>query len=222
MYLIFGSTGSIGNSICNYFEQKELKIARVSSSREDENYILVNKDNLSNLLKIETPISGIVFCQGYNFNDKLSTFNDENYKKIMDGNVEYILNILHFLLKNEKLFNCKICIISSIWQEFTRIGKLSYTISKSALSGLTQSLAGELAEKNVLINNVLPGVIENEMSLSTLSSSQLENVRNATGFKRLISLADVSSIVYYLVVENTGITGQSIKVDLGFTMLKSY
>ena len=222
MHLIFGASGSIGNNVCELFEKKNLKIQKISSTQEKENFILVNSDNLYPLLQFQDKISGIVFCQGYNFNDTLETFDFEKYRKIMDGNLEYILKVCSFLLKNDKLYDCKICIISSIWEQYTRIGKLSYSISKSSLSGLTKSLAAELAEKNILINNVLPGVIENEMSLSTLSSSQLENVKNGTSFKRLIQLDDVSSIVYYLVVENTGITGQSIKVDLGFTNLKKY
>ena len=38
----------------------------------------------------------------------------------------------------------------------------------------------------------------------------------------LITLNDVYKTVKFLTTENTGITGQSIKVDLGFTILKKY
>jgi enoyl-[acyl-carrier-protein] reductase (NADH) len=41
-------------------------------------------------------------------------------------------------------------------------------------------------------------------------------------FGRLIDLDDVYNSVRFLVVDNTGITGQSIKVDLGFTNLRKY
>ena len=50
-----------------------------------------------------------------------------------------------------------------------------------------------------------------------LSESQISTISKSTGFDRLITLDDVYNAVKFLVVENTGITGQSITVDLGFT-----
>ena len=41
-------------------------------------------------------------------------------------------------------------------------------------------------------------------------------------FDRLITVDDVYKTVKFLVVENTGITGQSITVDLGFTTFRKY
>jgi len=141
----------------------------------------------------------------------------------MTANVGFILKTMHYLVENDKLANgAKMVIVSSIWEEFTRENKLSYTISKAALSGLVKNTAYDLSKKNILINNVLPGVIDNDMSRKTLSSSQFEYIQNYTGFNRLIDLNDVYSIIKYLINENTGITGQSIKVDLGFTNLRKY
>jgi NAD(P)-dependent dehydrogenase (short-subunit alcohol dehydrogenase family) len=130
---------------------------------------------------------------------------------------------MHYLVENDKLANgAKMVIVSSIWEEFTRENKLSYSISKAALSGLVKNTAYDLSKKNILINNVLPGVIDNDMSRKTLSSSQFDYIKNYTGFGRLIDLQDVYSTIKYLITENTGITGQSIKVDLGFTNLRKY
>ena len=111
-------------------------------------------------------------------------------------------------------------IISSIWEEFTKENKLSYTISKTALSGLVKNIAYDLSSKNILINNVLPGVIDNEMSRKALSETQINNIKNYMNFGRLITLDDVYKTVKFLVTDNSGITGQSIKVDLGFTNIK--
>ena len=41
-------------------------------------------------------------------------------------------------------------------------------------------------------------------------------------FNRLITLEDIYRTVKFLVIDNTGITSQSIKIDLGFTNLKKY
>jgi NAD(P)-dependent dehydrogenase (short-subunit alcohol dehydrogenase family) len=90
-------------------------------------------------------------------------------------------------------------------------------MSKATLRALVKNVSFELSSKNILINNVLPGVIDNEMTNKALSPENLQYVKNYMNFNRLISLDDVFKTVYFLVTENNGITGQSICVDLGFT-----
>jgi NAD(P)-dependent dehydrogenase (short-subunit alcohol dehydrogenase family) len=97
-----------------------------------------------------------------------------------------------------------------------------HSISKAALSGLVKNLSYDLSSKNILINNVLPGVIDNEMTRKTLDENQINYIKNYLNFGRLINLDDVYRLVKFLVIENTGITGQSIRVDLGFTNVRKY
>lgn len=220
--LIFGATGSIGNYIFDALKKEGHNVIGTTSSMEKikEHIIYVNNDNLESLNTIEN-IDTIVWAQGYNFSDNILTFDNNNFNKIIDANVTFILKTLNYLLLNNKINdNGKLVIISSIWEEFTRENKLSYTISKSALSGMVKNLAFDLSFKNILINNVLPGVIDNEMSRKALSEIQMNVVKNQMKFGRLITLDDVYKTVRFLIIENNGITGQSIKVDLGFTNLK--
>ena len=49
-----------------------------------------------------------------------------------------------------------------------------------------------------------------------------DDKKNYMNFGRLITLDDVHKTIKFLVVENTGITGQSITVDLGFTNFRKY
>jgi NAD(P)-dependent dehydrogenase (short-subunit alcohol dehydrogenase family) len=220
--LIFGATGSIGNYIFDSLIKEGHNVIGTTSSLEKikENIIYVNNNNLESLNLIEN-IDTIVWAHGYNFSDNILTFDNNNFDKIIDANVTFILKTLNYLLVNNKINdNGKLVIISSIWEEFTRENKLSYTISKSALSGMVKNLAYDLSSKNILINNVLPGVIDNEMSRKALSETQMNNVKNQMKFGRLITLDDVYKTVRFLIIDNNGITGQSIKVDLGFTNLK--
>ena len=112
-------------------------------------------------------------------------------------------------------------IISSIWEVLSKKNKLSYSVSKSALSGLVKSLACDLSDYNILINNVLPGVVDNPMTHKMLTQEQINNIEKTTGFNRLITLHDIYNTVKFLVTENTAVTGQSIVVDLGFTNIKT-
>ena len=220
--LIFGATGSIGNYIFESLKKEGHNVIGTTSSMEKikENIIYVNNDNLESINMIEN-IDTIVWAHGYNFSDNILTFNTNNFDNIIDANIKFILKTLNYLLVNNKINdNGKLVIISSIWEEFTRENKLSYTISKSALSGMVKNLAYDLSSKNILINNVLPGVIDNEMSRKALSETQINNVKNQMKFGRLITLDDVFKTIRFLITDNNSITGQSIKVDLGFTNLK--
>ncbi len=59
------------------------------------------------------------------------------------------------------------------------------------------------------------------MTRKRLNKQQIEKLRTATGFERLPALDEVASLVCYLCSsENTGITGQFIAVDLGFSHVR--
>lgn len=221
--IIFGASGSIGNFFYNKFsEEKQNLVYGTTSNIENKNFIFVSSENLDSLEKIEN-VDTIIWAQGYNFNDNINSFDECEYLKIMNINVLFILKTLNYLLKCNKINNnAKMVIISSIWEELTRDNKLSYTISKSALSGLVKNVAFDLSTKNILINNVLPGVVDNQMSRNTLTAEQFLYIQSYTGFNRLIQLDDLYNTVRFLTTENTGITGESIKVDLGFTNIKKY
>ncbi len=221
--IIFGASGSIGNFFYNKFsEDKQNLVYGTTSNIENKNFIFVSNENLDSLEKIEN-VDTIIWAQGYNFNDNINSFDEYEYLKIMNTNVLFILKTMNYLLKHDKINNnAKLVIISSIWEELTRDNKLSYTISKSALSGLVKNVAFDLSTKNILINNVLPGVVDNQMSRNTLTAEQFLYIQNYTGFNRLIQLDDLYNTVRFLTTENTGITGESIKVDLGFTNIKKY
>ena len=60
------------------------------------------------------------------------------------------------------------------------------------------------------------------MTQKTLKADQLEYIKNYMKFGRLITLSDIFNLVKFLVIDNTGITGQSIKVDLGFSNFRKY
>jgi NAD(P)-dependent dehydrogenase (short-subunit alcohol dehydrogenase family) len=222
--LVFGAQGSIGNYIFEQFKIEGIKPIGTTTNMNKitDDIIWVDIKNLLNLLTIEN-LDIIVWSQGYNLNDNINNFDADNFDTIMNANVKFILVTLNFLLKNNKINNnAKMVIVSSIWEELTRENKLSYSISKAALSGLVKNVSYDLSSKNILINNVLPGVIDNEMSQKILLPEQFNYIKNYMLFDRLITLNDIYKTIKFLTTENSGITGQSIKVDLGFTILKKY
>ena len=222
-YLIIGGTGSIGSFIVKELKKLGYNVFITTSNKEkedvDNNIYNVTINNLNVLNKLPK-LNGIVWAHGINVNDNIE--NVSNLSELLETNVIYIVKTLEFLLHTHILNNANLVIISSIWEKMSRDNKLSYSISKSALAGLVRSASYELSGKNILINNICPGPIDNEMTRNTLKNEQIEYLTHYMKFGRLVSLDDVWRTVRFLLLDNTGITGQSIVVDLGICGIKKY
>lgn len=207
--LVFGSTGSIGKYICN----RVGNVTRVT--RED--YDLSNPDNFSGLEKFDN-IKCIIWCTGMNCNDTISDVNTQTYDAMMNVNINGIVKSLHYLESSGKIIKgSRLCIISSILQETGRINKMSYCISKSAIGGLVRSASITLKSKDILINAILPGPIDNEMTRKTLSNEEYEKMKDY-----FVNLGDVYNMCHLLCFNNNSITGQSIKIDNGISVKVTY
>ena len=152
-------------------------------------------------------------------NDSVYRCDPEKHLEIYKANCHYIVETLQFLLESELLVSpARLCVISSIWQTVARQEKLSYTMSKAALQGLVLSASIDLAGDGHLINAVLPGALDTPMTRENLRPEQISKLLSSTKFNRLPSLHDVTSLVMFLCsTENTGITGQFVAADLGFS-----
>jgi enoyl-[acyl-carrier protein] reductase III len=99
--------------------------------------------------------------------------------------------------------------------------------SKAALNALTRYIAVELAEKNIRVNAVSPGVVATDViqHFDTLSEEGiLEKIAAATPTGRLVTPEDVAGVVAFLCTPAAEmITGQIITVDGGLTLpLKTF
>ncbi|CAD6879886.1 3-oxoacyl-[acyl-carrier protein] reductase (EC 1.1.1.100) [Methylomonas albis] len=224
--LIFGGSGTIGAHICQLFEKKGWKVTIASRTQSShQNHILFDPlgENLAlSSLKSTGPFNAVCWAQGMNCNDNIYNVDTDNNVELYKANCLFIVKSLNILL-NEKLLakNARLSVISSIWQNIARQDKLSYCMTKAALQGLVLSAATDLAEDGYLINAVLPGALDTPMTHLNLKPEQLKKITDATKFKRLAALDDVANLVYFLCsAENTGITGQFINADLGFSHVR--
>jgi NAD(P)-dependent dehydrogenase (short-subunit alcohol dehydrogenase family) len=113
-------------------------------------------------------------------------------------------------------------ILSSFWEQVTRQEKMSYTITKAAVGGLVRSMAVDLGNaKGILVNGLLPGVVDSPMARGLLKPEQIENVQGQTPGKKMVTPSDVANATYLLGCEdNTAISGQSLFVDYGFAIAR--
>ena len=90
-------------------------------------------------------------------------------------------------------------------------GYLPYYVAKSAIIGLTEALALELASDNILVNAIAPGPI---MPPPDLKDSEIETVQQAVPLGRWGGADEIVKVVVAL-VESDFITGEMIRVDGG-------
>ena len=226
--LLFGGTGQIGGSVKVKFSDKNWDVYPVVRAINAEVSAAITWDvlagkNIPDSLKVQSPFDAVCWAQGANLNDSIHTFDKANHQALYEANVLFVLESLSQLLKAGLLVkSAKLCIVSSIWQEISRQNKLSYAISKSALRGLVLSLANDLAEDGYLVNAVLPGALDTQMTRNSLSEEQMRLIEQSTKFNRLATLGDVASTIFFICSEeNTGLTGQFLKVDLGFSDVRN-
>ena len=98
-----------------------------------------------------------------------------------------------------------------------KVGGMAYASAKSAVDGITKSLAKELADRNILVNSVSPGVILTDLHKTHSTKIYLNSLAKQIPLKRLGLTSEVANLVAFLCSdESSYITGQVIGVNGGF------
>ena len=92
-----------------------------------------------------------------------------------------------------------------------------YSVSKTALLGLTKALAAELAPKNIRVNCLAPGIIDTKFASALTSNEEaMEATMAFTPMKRVGVPADVSGVASFLCSEDAAyITGETLVIAGG-------
>jgi len=216
--LVVGGFGVLGSAIAAKLEAAGARVLRASRSPHAgvTGAIMLDDDAFQGLPVLQA----VVWAQGVNLNDRADTHESEDFSRMFEINVALVARQLRTLMAAKRLArDARLVVLSSIWEDVARPGKFSYTVSKAAVGGLVRAAAQDLAPQGILVNAVLPGVVDTPMTRAMLSPAQIERVESATGFGRMVTPEDVASLVGYLCSQhNTGVTGQSIVVDLGFSL----
>ena len=130
---------------------------------------------------------------------------------------------------------CKAVLPYMIKQNFGRIINISsqqgrraaptampYAASKAAVISLTKSLAASVAQENIRVNAVCPGVVEAGLIKQILKDTPeyVDELLSYAPMGRLCQPKEVASVVVFLASEGSSyMTGQSLSVDGGTVML---
>jgi len=156
---------------------------------------------------------------GINIDNLSLRMKDEEWKKVIDINLTstFLLtkSAIKKMLKNK--FG-RIVNITSIVGHTGNLGQANYSASKSAIIGMSKSLAVEYAKKNITINCVSPGFIHSKMTMNIAEKVKLY-LTSKIPMGRLGTGEDVSNCVAFLSsAQASYITGETIHVNGGMYM----
>ena len=96
----------------------------------------------------------------------------------------------------------------------------AYNASKTAIIGLTRSLAIDLAERGIRANAVAPGWVYTEMTAEYIDSWSEDDLRKANPLGRVAKPGEIAELIAFLCRPDVDfITGQTIWIDGGQTIM---
>ena len=219
--LIFGSTGTLGGAILDKYRAEKWDVT--CAVRKVVNDCDIQLPLTSAVLDSKK-FDAVVFAQGANVNGSAMQTGTKELNELFEANVTVIAESVSTLMGAGSINEGgRVVILSSLWEQFTRQEKFAYSVTKAAVGGLVRSLAVDLGrQKKILVNGILPGIINSPMVARTLSPEQIANVVSQTPVGDLATPVDVANSVYMFGSSlNTGISGQSIFVDRGFSVART-
>lgn len=216
--LITGGATGIGKATALLFKQKGYDVFITYNQSEPDfdgiTKIKCNLENENEIIELFNQIKSIdvlVNNAGISLIKQINDTTAEEYDKIMRINARsYFLCSREAVKLMLKSHSGAIVNVSSMWGQLGASCEIAYSMSKTAVIGLSRSLAQELAPSGITVNCVCPGIIDTRMN-SMFEKSELEE---EVPIGRLGTAEEVADAIYFL-SQNKYITSQILGVNGG-------
>lgn len=144
----------------------------------------------------------------------IDDYTSEKFAQIMQLNVNAIMNGILAVVKimKEQGGGC-ILNTSSMVSICGQTSGVAYPTSKSAVNGITWSLARELGPSNIRVNAVAPGITKTDM-VAALPEQMIKPLINAIPIRRVGEADDIANAFLFLASDMASyITGEILSVD---------
>ncbi|WP_165253453.1 SDR family NAD(P)-dependent oxidoreductase [Paludisphaera soli] len=165
----------------------------------------------------------VVNCAGVVHVGPLHEYGEDAWDRLMGTNLKSIyFSVKHGLAHLRRNARSYVVNVGSISSLVGQAATPAYTASKSAVLGLTRSIALDYASIGLRCNCVCPGITDTPMLRHHLGSggdpeAALANRLRRVPLGRALTPEDVARAVLYLSCEDsTGVTGTSLVVDGGY------
>lgn len=240
--LVTGGSRGIGKAICqrlakegyiiiaNYLSNKQAADSTVSEIERDGGIVTTIQASVESEEEVQRMVNLIIEKYGQIdilinnagiIRDRmLFLMKEEDWKKVISINLVGSLLCTKAVLKSmiKHQFG-RIINISSVSGLMGTKGQTNYSTSKAALIGFTRSLAKEIAQYNINVNAIAAGYIETEM-VASINPTQLQIQLDNIPQRKFAKAPEIASVVHYLISQDANyITGQTIVVDGGLTLM---
>lgn len=234
--LITGASSGIGRATAIYLSKLNASIVlsgrRVDKLKETQNLLSgsghmicaadLATDDLEDIFKYATQdkkLDGIVHCAGIPYVAPLRSLKKQNMLDAMNNNFLPFIELCRLFSNKKYSEGGSIVAVSSILTQRPRACETAYISSKGALDSAVESLAFELATKEIRINGVLVGNVLTEMTEDILkkigNENHIENAKSAA-LLGLGSVDQIASAIAFLLSDMASfITGTMVRVDGG-------
>lgn len=178
--------------------------------------------NLNEIIFPEV-IDGLVYAPGSINLKPFNRLSVDDFKNDFEINVLGAVKTIQKLLPNlKKSETASVVLFSSVAAKLGMPFHASISASKSAVEGLTKSLAAELSAQKIRVNAIAPSLTDTNLASSLLSTPEK---REASGrrhpLQRVGRADEIAKMVAFLLSDNSAwITGQIIGIDGGMSNIK--
>jgi 3-oxoacyl-[acyl-carrier protein] reductase len=240
--LVTGSSGGIGSAIARALAGQGARLALSGSNgaklrafREQLNdeiggdHVEITCD-LSNTTQVEELVPAtvdtlgkidiLVNNAGITRDNLAMRMKDEEWDEVIRINLEAAFRLMRAAARPMmKARFGRIVTITSVVGATGNPGQMNYAAAKAGLTGMTKSLAQELASRGVTANCVAPGFIRTAMT-DVLPDAQKEALNARIPAGRMGEGEEIGAAVAFLASKEAAyITGQTLHVNGGMAML---
>ena len=235
--LITGATGGIGQSLVKVFHVNGYNVCATGTNIDKLSLLekkyqarfkgiqcdLSDDDQLKKLAEESNKYYGstniLINNAGITKDNLFLRMKDDEWNDVININLNSNYKLTKIVIKDMiKAKWGRIVNISSDAAKIGNPGQSNYVASKSAIEGLTRTIANEVASRGITVNCVAPGFIKTEI-LDSVDKKRLSMMEEKIPLGRIGNVDEIASAVYYLSSEESSyITGQVLHVNGGLTM----
>ena len=234
MYIIAGSTGTLGSSISEYLSQnndihligRDNEKLEAQASTLNCSYTVIDLNNpieprdFSKIIESDIEIQGLVNCIGSILIKPLHGTSIDEFNDVITTNLFSSYLLLASFARRMK--NGSAIFFSSVAGSKGLSNHEAISAAKAGIEGFVRSAAATYAKDNLRVNAIAPSIMDSNMSQKILSSeAAIEVSKNMHPISKIGDAGDILPVVKWLLSDDAKwVTGQTIHVDGGLSTVK--
>ena len=212
--VVLNSRGEISEELLDEFKPYGVKVLAISGDVSD---FTDAKRMVDQAIEGLGSVDVLVNNAGITQDTLMLKMTEEDFEKVLKVNLTGAFNMTQSVLKPMiKAREGAIINMSSVVGLMGNIGQANYAASKAGLIGFTKSVAREVANRNVRVNAIAPGMIESDMT-AVLTDKVKDAMLAQIPMKQFGQAEQVADVAAFLASQDY-LTGQVIAIDGGLTM----